>query len=120
MCLLLMMKKSFLVFSFCLLVFFCACHNSQLPDGVMTPSAMEAFLKEAYLLEGFYSVETEFRYDSLHAEMVASYDSLLAKHNITREDFERSVDYYTHHPMDYAKIHERVIALLDSTMATLD
>ena len=95
-----------------------ACRHKGVPAGVMDASTMTAFLKEAYLIEGFYAIETEFRYDSLHAEMVASYDSLLKDFGLTREDFERSVDYYSRHPHDYALIHKQVIAELDSTLVS--
>ena len=93
------------------------CRHNGVPAGVMDAPTMKAFLKEAYLLEGFYAIETEFRYDSLHAEMIASYDSLLDRHGLTREDFERSVDYWSRHPHDYLLIHQEVVAELDSAIA---
>ena len=96
-----------------------SCNRNGVPEGVMDASTMTAFLQEAYLIEGFYSIETEFRYDSLHAEMVASYDSLLCRYGLSREDFERSVDYYSRHPHEYALIHKQVIAALDSTLAAI-
>ena len=91
-----------------------ACRHHGVPAGVMDAPTMTAFLKDAYLLEGFYAVETDFRYDSLHAEMQASFDSLLDSYNLSREDFERSIDYYTRHPHDYLLIHQQVVAELDS------
>ena len=94
-----------------------ACHHDRIPAGVMDPATMTEFLKEAYQLEGFYAIETEFRYDSLHAEMMASYDSLLDSHGLTREDFERSIEYYTRHTREYQLIHQQVVAGLDSLLA---
>ena len=96
---------------------FGSCRNDSVPAGVMDAPTMTAFLKEAYLLEGFYAIETEFRYDSLHAEMMASYDSLLDRYGLTREDFERSIEYYSRHPRAYQVIHEQVVADLDSILA---
>ena len=93
------------------------CHRKGLPEGVMDQPTMVSFLERAYLLEGFYAIETGFMYDSLHAEMVASYDSLLTEYGITREDFERSVRYYCEHPHEYDLIHKQVIAHLDSAIA---
>lgn len=94
-----------------------ACRNKGVPPGVMDARTMTEFLKEAYMLEGFYAIETEFRYDSLHAEMVASYDSLLARYGLTRGDFELSIDYYSRHPREYDLIHRKVVASLDSAIA---
>lgn len=93
------------------------CSQERVPSGVMDESTMAAFLKEAYLLEGFYAVETGFQYDTLHPEMVASYDTLLASFGLTRDDFERSVDWYIRHPELYEQVHDSVLARLDRDLA---
>ena len=53
------------------------CRSDQQPSDVMGEEKMAEFLQEAYLLEGFYGIETSFQYDTLYPEMLASYDSLL-------------------------------------------
>ena len=89
------------------------CSQERVPSGVMDEPTMAAFFKEAYLLEGFYAVETGFQYDTLHPQMVASYDSLLTSFGITRDDFEHSVEWYIRHPELYERIHDTVLARLD-------
>ena len=96
------------------------CSQNRVPSGVMDMPVMADFLKEAYLLEGFYAVETAFQYDTLHPEMVASYDSLLASFGITREDFERSVEWYVRHPDIYEQVHDSVLARIDRDLAAVD
>lgn len=91
-----------------------SCHGDRRPANVMDEATMVQFLQDAYLLEGFYAIETGFQYNSMHNEMVASFDSLLASYHLTREDFERSVDYYVRHPRDYERIHQQVVDALDS------
>lgn len=93
------------------------CSQERVPSGVMDEPTMAAFLKEAYLLEGFYAVETGFQYDTLHPQMMASYDSLLASFGITRDDFERSVEWYIRHPELYERIHDSVLARIDRELA---
>ena len=93
------------------------CSQERVPSGVMDEPTMAAFLKEAYLLEGFYAVETGFQYDTLHPEMVASYDTLLASFGLTRDDFERSVEWYIRHPELYERIHDSVLARIDRELA---
>lgn len=83
----------------------------------MGEEKMAEFLQEAYLLEGFYGIETSFQYDTLYPEMLASYDSLLASYSLTREDFERSIDWYTRHPQIYQRIHDSVLARFDRQLA---
>ena len=92
------------------------CSRNAVPDDVMSETAMVDFLEQAYLLEGFYAIETNFRYDTLHPEMLASYDSLLASCNITRDDFERSIHWYSRHIDIYTRVHDSVLARIDSAM----
>lgn len=106
-------RFSRLLFVLLLSVSALAACKDHVPADVMDEPTMTAFLKEAYLLEGFYAIETSFRYETMTPEIVASYDSLLAKYGITREDFERSVEYYMHHTDKYVDIHNAVIAQLD-------
>ena len=90
-----------------------ACRNEKRPADVMSHEQMVAFLTDAYLLEGFYAIETQYRYDALTPEVLHSYDSILDVHGLTREDVERSLDYYTDHLDDYQIIHEQVVASLE-------
>lgn len=90
--------------------------DDSIPEGVMDEAELTSFLKEAYILEGFYAVETEFRYDSLTPQMEASYDSLLSEHKLSREDFERSISWYARHPERYERVHQQVIEQLDAEM----
>lgn len=92
------------------------CSRNTVPADVMSETAMVDFLEQAYLLEGFYAVETGFHYDTLHPQMLASYDSLLASYGITRDDFERSVSWYGHHPDIYARVHDSVLARIESAI----
>ena len=90
-----------------------SCKSDKIPPDVMDEEKMATFLQEAYLLEGFYGIETDFHYDSLHPEMLASYDSLLSSYSLSREDFERSVDWYVHHPEIYERVHDTILARID-------
>lgn len=94
---------------------FVGCGDS-IPDGIMDEAELTSFLKDAYILEGFYAVETNFRYDSLTPQMIASYDSLLSEYNLTREDFETSISWYVHHPERYERVHKQVVEQLDAEM----
>lgn len=97
------------IFSF----FLTSCHRVSIPSDVMEEEKMAEFLQRAYLLEGFYAVETQFRYDTLQPEMIASFDSLFSEFGITRDEFEQSVDWYSQHSEVYSRVHDTVIARLD-------
>ena len=94
-----------------------SCHRAdKLPEGVLAHNEMVSFLSEAYLLEGFYAVESGFRYETMSPQIRESYNQLLAKYNLTDADFERSIEYYVAHDEEYAAIHQEVIANLDQMM----
>ena len=97
-----------------------ACRRGELPADVLPADKMVDFLSEAYLLEGFYAVETEYRYDAMTPEVASVYDDILVRHGITKEAVERSFHYYSEHPEQYLPIHDSVIARLESGMTEED
>ena len=101
-------------FSVLLISSLAACRHDERPADVMTHEQMVAFLSDAYLLEGFYAIETQYRYDALTPEVLHSYDSILSVHNLTRDAVERSLDYYTRHLDEYQTIHEEVVTRLEA------
>ncbi len=113
------MKKHILVFLLPVLLAVVACHGDRRPADVMEPEQMVAFLTDAYLIEGYYAVETQYRYDVLTPEAKRSYDSILDVHSVSREEVERSLDYYTRHLDEYQAIHEEVVARLTAQRDSL-
>lgn len=94
------------------------CKSKQLPEGVLDHDQMVAFLYDAYLLEGCYSVETNYAYDSLSPEIAAGYDAIMERQKITREQVEASMDYYAQNLLLYNAINKEVLALLEKETAT--
>ncbi len=101
---------SFFLAVSCLL--FASC-GKYVPPGIMTDEEMTDFLTDAYLIEGFYAIETGYHYETLTDEIVASYNQLLSEHGISKEKYERSRDFYMRHPSRYEEIHSNVVSNLD-------
>ena len=112
------MKKIPILVAALLLV--AACRSEQRPADVLAPQAMAAVLADAYMLEGFYAVETGYRYDSMLPEVLAAYDDILARYHTTREAVELSLEYYSTHPDQYKPVQDSVLALLDRSAAPAD
>ncbi len=104
------MKKIPILVAALLLV--AACRSEQRPTDVLAPQAMAAVLADAYMLEGFYAVETEYRYDTMLPEVLAAYDDILTRHGTSREAVERSFEYYSAHPDQYRPIQDSALAIL--------
>ena len=109
------MKKLFLLLVSLLVLV--ACHHDTLPEGVLSEDLMTDFLTEAYIVAGNFAIETQYRYDVLYASTLRSYDSILDRHGITREQVERSFDYYSQHLDAYQSIHDSVVARLEARQA---
>lgn len=99
-----------------LLLLLSACHHRQQPSDVLPQETMVDFLCDAYLLEGYYALETQYRFDRVPVDLMPSYDSILALHGLTREQVERSLDYYTAHLDIYRQMHDSVIARLEAEL----
>lgn len=115
----LMNRLRYTALTFILLATVClsACRPKSVPPDVMDEQRMASFMQEAYLIEGYFAVETGFMYDTLRPEMIAAYDSLLSANGITREEFEHSMDWYTHHPEFFKRVHDTVLARFDRELA---
>ena len=100
-----------------LLSLFVACRHDSLPEGVLDAATMTDFLTDAYLVEGAYAVETRYRYDSLPDHVLRDYDSLLAVYGVTREQVERSFDYYLQHMETYQTIQDSIVARFEARQA---
>ena len=101
------------------LLLLAGCRQEGLPEGVASEERMVDFLTEAYQLEGYYAVETRYRYDVLPESVAQRYDSLLDAQGLTREEAERSLDYYSQHLDAYQRIHDSVVARLEVINKTL-
>ena len=91
-----------------------ACGGEKAPADLIPADRMVDFLTDAYLLEGFYAVESEYRYDALTPDVVRAYDDILMRHGLNRKQVERSFEYYSAHPDLYQPIHDSVLVRLDA------
>lgn len=114
------MKKPILLLLPALMLFVASCGSGRRPADVMGHGQMVEFLADAYLLEGFYAVETQYRYDVLPPAVMRSYDSILDVHHVTRQAVEHSIDYYSHHLDEYEAIHNEVVARLEAARDSLN
>lgn len=116
------MKKARLVtlsVSLLLVMAILSCNGNSRPSNVMDEETMASFLEDAYILEGFYAIQSHYQFDTLQPEMIASYDTLLSRYNITSDDFERSIDWYVRHPEIYHRMCDSVTARLGRRLAEL-
>jgi hypothetical protein len=107
-------KKAAVATLLLLPLLFVSCNKDKRPADVMDEQQMVDFLSEAYLLEGFYAVESGYQYDALTPQMLRAYDSILAAQGLDRETVEKSFDYYVTHLDTYQVIQDSVLARIEA------
>jgi hypothetical protein len=74
--------------------------KDRLPNGIITPPQMQSVLFDMMRADQFLN-EYVFAKDSsakLDSSCINMYARVMMLHNITREEFKRSFDYYNAHP----------------------
>ncbi len=85
------------------------CHHNDTPKGVLGYNEMADFMAEVFTLEAFNNYVYQTDNDTLNPEVAKAYDEILATHNLTREQAEASMDYYSHHPEEYEKVLQIIL-----------
>lgn len=100
---------------FVLLVLFVAC-KPQKPSDVMTPDQMESFLYDYHIAK---AIGDDEEYSKRYTRDYYI-DYVYAKHNITKEQFDHSLRWYTRHIDDITKIYENVSTRLTTQKEEID
>lgn len=101
----------------CLLLLYSCSNEPSVPKGVLTPKKMEAVLYDAVLADewvGFAGLQdSTFR---LFSKSTALYDSILHIHDVTKETFQKSLQFYQQHPDILKDILESLRQKTDTTL----
>lgn len=97
----------FLATIFFLLTFSC----NRAPEKVLSQREMIDFLADLHKLDGVLITEGLTTIDD--RENIYFYNALLAKHKITKEQFDSSLVWYTRQPKKFNKIYQKVLLALN-------
>ena len=93
---------------FMLLLLFASCENRYpKPKGMLSEDKMVDILVDVHLTEAILLNESSY---GANADSLTPYFNarLFHKHQVSRETFERSLSYYTHHPEEMNSMYEKV------------
>lgn len=105
-----------LLFVMALMLGLIACSDRQVPRDVMEPEKMETVLWDMIRAGEFLNGFVLFR-DTFHNNVQESrrwYDKVYELHQISREDFIRSYEYYKQHPRLMKKIFDSLAVYEDN------
>lgn len=98
------MRKFF--YLVCVAVLFAACER---PLNVLNTDDMAAVLADIHVAEA--TMTNKISYASLDIKR-AYYEGIFEKHNISRETFNKSIDWYSRHPKEFEEVYAQVIVLV--------
>ncbi len=95
------------------------------PSDVLESKKLEAVMVDVYLIEGRYQRRLRLKDDALkkmRPEELAltQYKQMFEKHGISKEQFEKSYDWYASYPSELEDIESRVLEKLQQMQANID
>ena len=109
-----MMRPFGYIVSFVLLFAFSSC-EVKVPENVVSPERMEAFLYDYHLVQ---SMTGQYSSDEYKEKLYYSY--IFKKHNIEKSHFDSSMMWYSRYPKHLKRIYDRLEAKLDSEVDKLN
>ena len=112
------MKLNFLIL-LCLL-FACAEQKENLPKDILSENEFGIVLQEIHLAEANFELEKNKDIEKAKDELSNSYTSVYKKHNISKEKFEKTLNFYAQNPEKLEKIYTNVLEKLTKDRSALD
>lgn len=113
------MRKSFkILLSFFIgILSFVSCGTKQLPDGVLDESTMVNLLCDVYVLEGYFSSQTDFKPFLMSEDVVKAYSDIMDKYQINDSVFEASFRYYMEDCARFDSVNAKVMRTLNDGLS---
>lgn len=102
------MRRLIYIFSLFTTMLVVSCEVER-PDDVIPPDKMEALLYDYHLVQAMSS-----EYASAEYKEKLMFDHVFKKHKVTKEHFERSMEWYTRYPKHLKKIYTNLETQLQS------
>lgn len=111
----------YIVFTLLIFIAF-ACNSSKpevtLPANVVSKDTMVDILVDVHILEA--TIDLGIMKSEIDLKQTDKYYPIFKKHNITRQEYDKSLLFYTSHPELLNQIYDNVIAGLSRKQAELN
>lgn len=114
------MIKKFWIYIFSLILVISSCSSEQVvPDGIIPDSSMTQLIVEFTLIDASYNTSlTDPATVKFRPELF--YENALKQKGYTREEFNRSVKWYTSNTKRLLKIYDEALIILSKKQAELE
>lgn len=90
-----------------------ACNKNKVPEGIIKEKTMIELLTEMHTADAYFTLITDYECDTMIGEINYTYTQIFKKHGTTKEQFERSLDYYSQNPKKFREMYEKVVLKLN-------
>jgi len=107
-------------FILCLILLSCGSQKTGIPKDILSENSFISLLKDIHLAEAKFELHKTKGMQNAKNELARNYSTIYETHEITADDFYKTLDYYAQHPEQLEKIYTRVIEQLTKDRTILD
>lgn len=111
------MIKNILYFISTILLIGCISKEVQIPDDIIDADTFTDIMIDVQIAEGMTSHNRTNRRNKTEEQGFDPYISIFKKHNVEADEFQRTYDFYSHHPDLMEGIYEQVLDSLSKLEA---
>lgn len=112
-----MKLKSFFV---CCFFLACGAPEEEINTAVLSEKEFVSILKEVHLAEADFELYKTKGLETAKQQLVKAYQNIYSTHQISEEEFNNTLSYYSENPEALEKIYSDVLELLTKERATLN
>ena len=107
-------------FILCLILIGCGNQQKETPQDILSENIFIDLLKDIHLAEAKFELHKTKGMENAKNELAHNYSTIYKTHEITPDDFDKTLDYYAQHPEKLEKIYTRVLEQLTKDRTILD
>jgi hypothetical protein len=104
----------------CLIFLSCGNPKTEIPQDILSENSFIGLLKDIHLAEAKFELHKTKGMENAKNELAHNYSTIYKTHEITPDDFDKTLDYYAQHPEQLEKIYTRVLEQLRKDRTILD
>jgi hypothetical protein len=90
-----------------------ACNKNKVPEGVIKEKTMIELLTEMHTADAYFNNINDYECDTMIGEIYYTYNQIFKKYGTNKEEFDRSMDYYSQNPKKFREMYEKVVLKLN-------
>ena len=107
-------------FILCLILIGCGNQQKETPQDILSENIFVDLLKDIHLAEAKFELQKTKGIENAKNELAHNYNAIYETHEITEDDFDKTLDYYAQHPEQLEKIYTHVLEQITKDRTILD